>query len=210
MLVSCGAEGSIAVTQRFFCEFRFRFRVSAWRFKNQFEVALLSSAACCSKLGGVSWEKYMHIQSTITEFHKARACKMYSKWAKEVQILSPRFTAKQASPFQCLGDHVTCKDHTEPAVSMAWAPFSLLPSDLYRSRTDFLSMSHGVVWSRGVVESWSGRVVGFCIFCSDDRSGLCSLSFVVELWLTMTACCDSIYWVAQAFGSSSTLENQRH
>lgn len=29
MLVSCGAEGSIAVTQRFFCEFRFRFRVSA-------------------------------------------------------------------------------------------------------------------------------------------------------------------------------------
>ena len=63
MLVSCGAEGSVAVTQQFFGEFRFRFRVSAWRFKNQFEVALLSSAAFCSELGGVSWENYMHMQA---------------------------------------------------------------------------------------------------------------------------------------------------
>lgn len=97
MLVSCGAEGSIAVTQRFFCEFRFRFRVSA-------------SNSVMPGGSRISLKLLSYPGRTICTCnnHRVPQSPSMQNGLKMGKRSSPflRFTAKQASPFQCPGDHV--------------------------------------------------------------------------------------------------------
>ena len=158
MLVSCGAEGSIAVTQRFFCEFRFRFRVSASNSVmpggSSISLKLLSyqvlpfalswvvypgRTICTCSQQSQSSTKPEHAKWTQNGQKKFSFPKIHSKasFAFSVPWGSRRRLAKtiQSQLFQWLGHLSVCRQ-----------------TSTARKRTDFLTMSHGVVESCGVME----------------------------------------------------------